>query len=178
MVFEWDNAKNRANQIKHEVSFETASEVFDDPLHISIPDRVLDGEQRWQTMGIVGTPIATMETRRSCVSSQPEKRRERSAEAMKAVRSAKKRATELARLAAKSEDDIDTSDIPETSAWSRAVVGKFYRPVKTQVTLRIDADVLHWFKANGGKYQSAVNAALREHVVRKSRKAPVRRKSG
>ena len=73
---------------------------------------------------------------------------------------------------------IDLSDIPETSGWSKAVVGKFYRPVKHQVTLRIDADVLSWFKTQGGKYQSAVNAALREHVTRKSKKAGKAGRSG
>ncbi|MEQ1719426.1 MAG: BrnA antitoxin family protein [Hyphomicrobium sp.] len=82
-----------------------------------------------------------------------------------------KRAAELTRLAALAEHDIDTSDIPETSGWSKAVVGKFYRPVKQQVTLRIDADVLNWFKTHSGKYQSAVNAALREHVATKLKKA-------
>ena len=82
----------------------------------------------------------------------------------------KKRASELARLAKLPDREIDTSDIPETSGWSKAVIGKFYRPVKTQVTLRIDADVLNWFKTQGGKYQSAVNAALREHVQRKSKR--------
>lgn len=54
MRFEWDEAKSRANRLKHGVTFETAREVFDDPLHRSIPDRVVDGEQRWQTMGLVG----------------------------------------------------------------------------------------------------------------------------
>lgn len=47
--FEWDEAKNRKNQKKHDVSFETASLVFDDPLRISIQDRHTDGEERWQT---------------------------------------------------------------------------------------------------------------------------------
>ena len=54
MKFEWDEAKNHANQIKHHVSFELAIEVFDDPLHRSIPDRIMEGEQRWQTVGLVG----------------------------------------------------------------------------------------------------------------------------
>jgi hypothetical protein len=49
--FEWDEAKNRANQRKHRVSFETAREVFDDPLHVSKPDRIVEGEQRWVTIG-------------------------------------------------------------------------------------------------------------------------------
>ena len=90
--------------------------------------------------------------------------------AIKTLKATKSRAAELARLAAMPDRDIDTSGIPETLGWSKAVVGKFYRPVKTQVTLRIDADVLHWFKTHSGKYQSAVNAVLREHVVRKSKK--------
>jgi uncharacterized DUF497 family protein len=50
--FEWDEAKNRKNQKKHDVSFETASLVFD-PLRISIQDRHTDGEERWQTIGKV-----------------------------------------------------------------------------------------------------------------------------
>ena len=66
-----------------------------------------------------------------------------------------------------SEKDIDLSEIPERTDWSAAFVGKFYRPVKQQVTLRIDADVLTWFKEQGGKYQTAVNAALREYVAAK-----------
>ena len=74
---------------------------------------------------------------------------------------------ELKRLAAMSEKDIDLSEIPERTDWSASFVGKFYRPVKQQVTLRIDADVLAWFKAQGGKYQTAVNAALREYVAAK-----------
>ncbi|GAA5001686.1 BrnT family toxin [Acinetobacter puyangensis] len=48
--FEWDEAKN---QKKHDVSFETASLIFADPLRISIQDRHTDGEQRWQTIGMV-----------------------------------------------------------------------------------------------------------------------------
>ena len=51
--FEWDEAKNRKNQKKHDISFETASLVFDDPLRISIQDRHTDGEERWQTIGRV-----------------------------------------------------------------------------------------------------------------------------
>ena len=46
--------KNRANQQKHHVSFETAILVFDDPFHISVQDREVDGEERWQTIGVVG----------------------------------------------------------------------------------------------------------------------------
>lgn len=50
----WDEKKSRANLKKHGVSFESAQFVFDDPLHLSLQDRVVDGELRWQTMGMVG----------------------------------------------------------------------------------------------------------------------------
>ena len=51
--FDWDEAKNLSNQRKHGVSFEDASEVFRDPLFVSLKDRIVDGEQRWQTFGRV-----------------------------------------------------------------------------------------------------------------------------
>ena len=60
-VFEWDQAKNLTNQQKHDgISFEEASKVFGDPLHISIQDRVENGERRWQTFGEVGDLVLLM----------------------------------------------------------------------------------------------------------------------
>ena len=53
MEFAWDERKNRINKRKHGVSFETASAVFDDPYHLTRQDREVDGELRWQTIGIV-----------------------------------------------------------------------------------------------------------------------------
>ena len=53
LYFEWDEAKNQKNQKKHDVSFETASLIIDDPLRISIQDRHTGGEERWQTIGMV-----------------------------------------------------------------------------------------------------------------------------
>jgi uncharacterized protein len=53
MRFEWDEIKNATNQRKHQLSFETAASVFDDPLHVSRADRIENGEQRWQTIGLV-----------------------------------------------------------------------------------------------------------------------------
>jgi uncharacterized DUF497 family protein len=52
--FEWDAAKARSNLAKHGVSFELAARVFDDPLHVVLPDRIEDGEQRWHCVGTVG----------------------------------------------------------------------------------------------------------------------------
>jgi uncharacterized protein (DUF4415 family) len=64
-----------------------------------------------------------------------------------------------------SDADIDTSDIPEIVDWRGAERGRFYRPVKQVVTIRLDADVIAWFKAQDRKYQTAVNRALREYML-------------
>lgn len=53
MRFEWDEEKNRRNIAKHKVSFETAESVFSDPFVFSNPDRDVDGEQRWQSLGMI-----------------------------------------------------------------------------------------------------------------------------
>jgi uncharacterized DUF497 family protein len=58
--FEWDEAKNLANQSKHGISFEEASRVFLDPLYVSVKEREEDGEQRWQTFGIVNGVMLLM----------------------------------------------------------------------------------------------------------------------
>ena len=74
---------------------------------------------------------------------------------------------ELAALAALPDDRIDTHDMPEQRDWSEARRGVFFRPVKKQLTLRLDADVIDWFKRHarqGEGYQTSINAALREYV--------------
>ncbi len=80
---------------------------------------------------------------------------------------------DLERLRNMADEDIDTSDAPEILDWSNAKRGAFYRPVKRQITLRLDADVLAWFKEHAGEngrgYQTEINRALRQHVVRRER---------
>ena len=51
MRYEWDEHKNQINRRKHGVSFELACKVFDDPLHLTKFDRIVDGEERWHTLG-------------------------------------------------------------------------------------------------------------------------------
>lgn len=74
----------------------------------------------------------------------------------------------LRRLAALPDEAIDTSDIPESApgAWADADRGRFFRPKKEPVTIRLDADVVDWFRreAGGRGYQTAINAALRLHI--------------
>jgi len=74
---------------------------------------------------------------------------------------------ELKSLAALRDDAIDTSDAPQLLDWSGAKRGLFYRPVKQQLTLRLDADVVAWFKSHAASsegYQTRINRALREYV--------------
>lgn len=75
---------------------------------------------------------------------------------------------ELERLAARPEEEADTSDIPELDEafWKNAERGRFYRPLKESTTVRIDADVLHWLKSKGRGYQTRINAILREAMMR------------
>ncbi|SRR5258708_30419710 len=54
MRFVRDEEKNRRNRAKHKVSFESAVLVFDDPNALSLQDRFVAGEERWQTLGLVG----------------------------------------------------------------------------------------------------------------------------
>jgi len=88
----------------------------------------------------------------------------------------KKQAKELTDLARLADDQIDLSDAPEISDWSRAVVGKFYRPIKRPVTVRLDADVLAWLKRSGPGYQTRINSLLRQamHAPSKSSRAKKR----
>jgi uncharacterized protein (DUF4415 family) len=48
---------------------------------------------------------------------------------------------------------------------------EFYRPLKKPVTLRLDADVLAWFKKDGRRYQTRINSALRKVMEREMRAA-------
>lgn len=84
---------------------------------------------------------------------------------------------EIQKLAAMPEDKIDFSDIPELppDAWKNAVRGKWYRPVKQAVSIRLDADVLAWLKAKGKGYQTRVNGLLRERMLREGGKRQARR---
>jgi uncharacterized protein (DUF4415 family) len=82
-----------------------------------------------------------------------------------------KRKRDLAKLARRPDSEIDYSDIaPLTEKfWKHATRNPFYRPVKKQVTLRIDADVLAWLRQQGKGYQSRLNSLLRSAMIEKLR---------
>jgi uncharacterized protein (DUF4415 family) len=72
---------------------------------------------------------------------------------------------DIAALQAMKDSDIDLSDIPEIIDWSGAEIGKFYRPKKRPVTMRLDEDVVAWLKGYGRGYQTKANLLLR-HAMR------------
>jgi uncharacterized protein (DUF4415 family) len=71
---------------------------------------------------------------------------------------------ELAALETMPESAIDTREMPEVKDWSRAERGRFYRPIKRQITLRLDADVVDFFERSGKGYQTRMNEALRAWI--------------
>ena len=87
---------------------------------------------------------------------------------MKRSAISKKSRTDWARVDAMKDDEIDLSDSPEIEPemFARAVVRKGLKPVqrKEQLTLRIDGDVLEWFKKQGQGYQTRINALLRAYM--------------
>lgn len=76
----------------------------------------------------------------------------------------KNQAKQIRTLQRMKDEDIDFSDIPEKTDWSNAVIGKFYRPIKKSLTIRVDADVLARIKSGGRGYQTRINRYLREAV--------------
>ncbi len=83
-------------------------------------------------------------------------------------RISEERKKELAELAKRPDSEIDLSDMPELTEkfWQNAIPNPWYRPVKKQVTVRIDADVLEWLRRQGETgYQSRLNAVLRKVML-------------
>ena len=89
-------------------------------------------------------------------------------------RLSKEQQRDIAALAKKKDEDIDFSDMPEIVDWSQAEMGKFYRPAKRSVTMRVDEDILKWLKSYGPGYQTKVNLLLRHAMA----STTARRKSG
>jgi uncharacterized protein (DUF4415 family) len=77
------------------------------------------------------------------------------------------RKRKLAQLAARPDSEIDFSEIPplKDSFWKNAVRNPLYRPVKQQLTVRLDADVIAWLRQQGRGYQTRLNQLLREVML-------------
>ena len=79
-----------------------------------------------------------------------------------------KQKADLTALLAKSDVDIDVSDLPplNDTFWKNAVRNPYYKPTKTSTTVRVDSDVLVWLKSQGKGYQTRINAILRQAMVK------------
>ena len=77
---------------------------------------------------------------------------------------------ELEALRDRPDSEIDLTDLdsPPRTDFSGGIRGAFYRPIKKPVAMRLDADVLDWFKRQGPGYQTRINEILREHMERQS----------
>ena len=84
---------------------------------------------------------------------------------------------ELTALKAKPDSEIDYSDIPPLTEkfWRNGIPNPWYRPVKKQLTVRLDADVIAWLRKQGKGYQTRLNALLRAAMLRET--APKRRRA-
>ncbi len=76
---------------------------------------------------------------------------------------------ELEALEGMPDSEINFEDIPEIKDMDGAERGKFYRPVKKRITTWIDADILNWLKSEGEGYQTRMNAALREMMLKQQK---------
>jgi uncharacterized protein (DUF4415 family) len=78
-----------------------------------------------------------------------------------------RRKRELAALASRPDSEIDLSDIPELTDhfWQNAAHNPFYRPVKKQLTVRLDADIIAWLRRKGKGYQTRLNMLLRAAML-------------
>jgi uncharacterized DUF497 family protein/uncharacterized protein (DUF4415 family) len=191
--FEWDEAKNLSNQRKHGVNFQLASQVFRDLSRVLVADGEVDGEQRWQTIGQVRRAsggvllllvahtvreevelrvfvavvriISARKATRGRGEVMPTKMVSYTLETLPELTEADLASLEA--LAARPDSEIDFSDAHELTAeqWKKEIRGSFYRPVKRQITARVDADVLAWLKSQGKGYQSRINAILRREML-------------
>jgi len=99
---------------------------------------------------------------------------------MKKNYTSKKSGTDLKRLDEMTDSDIDMSDIPEVTPemFAKAVIRRGLKPItKRQLTLRLDSDVIEWFRSQGGGYQTRMNALLRAYMEEHTKLAVTRSKS-
>jgi len=88
----------------------------------------------------------------------------------------KEQRRDIRAIAAKRDADIDFSDAPPVLDWSGAEIGKFYRPKKKPVTMRLDSDIIAWLKADGRGYQTKANWLLRNAMLHFTNEANIGRR--
>ena len=147
VYFEWNQDKNHSNQRKHRVSFEIAQRIFLDPNHLAVLERIEGGEERWQTLGTVGSCLLLHDDRNGCrrrysrdrayhFSTQGRCQREGRYEAQNSAKNlahsvlpplTEEQKAQIASLSALPDGDIDYADAPALGEekWQTAVQGRF-----------------------------------------------------
>lgn len=118
------------------------------------------GQVRFSWLFTRTTRTATM---KPFASSQPAPLSRTQGKLMRNLTKEQKR--DIRAIAAKKHEDIDFSDAPPVLDWSSASIGKFYRPAKKPVTMRLDSDVIAWLKTEGRGYQTKANWLLRHAML-------------
>ncbi len=162
MQFEWDEGKNEINLVKHDLDFADAELVFGGPM-LQAPAIDQDyGEERWIAIGLLEAIVVfVVFTRREpdiirVISMQ--KRLNRTNPVLKA-----RSKTNWEALESKTDEEIDTSDIPlqGDDFFARA---QLVMPDQEWLALPVDAEVLAWFKTHDGEFRARIDAALRSYM--------------
>ena len=156
--------------------------VFDDPYALTQRDINCEDEERWITVGAIGLVRSYW----PCIRSTKSRAKKSSVSFLLALLSRTKgkpmrkltreQKRDIRAIAAKRDEDIDFSDAPAVLDWSGAEIGKFYRPKKKPVTIRLDSDVIAWLKADGRGYQTKANWLLRNAMLHFTKEASVTRR--
>jgi uncharacterized protein (DUF4415 family) len=188
MDFEWDEAKNRANIAKHGIGFLGAARIFDGPV-LEWADRRRDyGETKRSAIGELegkrfasSIPCAAI---RAGLSQPGERTDVKEENIVRYSRDSlpKDDQTDWARVLAMTEEELDAAARSDPDAqptteedWAEAVV--ILPGPKQLVCLRIDRDILDWFRGQGRGYQTRMNAVLRAYMAAQTKVAPSKRKS-
>jgi uncharacterized DUF497 family protein len=170
MGYVWDAGKNVANQIKHGISFEEACLIFEGDVLTGVDSRRDYGETRRISIGAIQglIVITVVHTDRDGViriisARLANRKKGRSIMTISAAR--------LKELQSRSDADIDYSDIPELDDAFFETAELVTPSAKTQITVRVDSEVLEWFRQQGKGYQTRMNAVLKAYMESQRRRS-------
>ena len=154
--FEWDDRKAEANELKHGVTFESASEVFSDPHALFLPDKKhSDYEERFFLIGMDLSPMFSRFATASDAAGRS------SGSSLPGDRPRTRRGSIGGAEMSRAYEDID---MPEEIDFSEAVKNPYVGKVRRRVTINIDGDTVDYFKEEsrrtGVPYQTIINLYL------------------
>jgi uncharacterized DUF497 family protein len=173
MRFEWDENKRKENIRKHGFDFADAWKVFTAPMLTDLDEREDYGEDRWIGIGMLDARIVV------AVFTEREEDDEEIIRMISLIMNApnlnKPSETDWARIDAMTDEMIDTSDIPPLpDEFFAKATWRLPRP-SVSITVRVEPEVLEWFKSQGDDYTHLMAAALRIYAeAHKDLAAPIR----